>query len=88
MNNNTIKYKNTNYDFVPLIPENWELRKIKFASSLQSGFAFKSSEYSEEGYPVFRIGDILDEININNCPKNFCSPIFYLKINSLSCFKK
>ena len=69
MNNNTIKYKNTNYDFVPLIPENWELRKIKFASSLQSGFAFKSSEYSEEGYPVFRIGDILDEININNCPK-------------------
>lgn len=69
MNNNTIKYKNTNNDFVPQIPENWELRKIKFASSLQSGFAFKSSEYSEEGYPVFRIGDILDEININNCPK-------------------
>ena len=69
MNNNSIKYKNTNNDFVPQIPENWELRKIKFASSLQSGFAFKSSEYSEEGYPVFRIGDILDEININNCPK-------------------
>ena len=69
MKNNSIKYKNTNNDFVPQIPENWELRKIKFASSLQSGFAFKSSEYSEEGYPVFRIGDILDEININNCPK-------------------
>jgi len=42
MKNNSIKYKNTNNDFVPQIPENWELRKIKFASSLQSGFALKA----------------------------------------------
>ena len=41
-----------------------------------SGFAFKSTDYTEEGIPVMRIGDILkdgtlDTVNMNSLPDDF-----------------
>lgn len=44
MNNNTIKYKNTNNDFVPQIPENWEFLKMRHIGNLYSGLAVNSSD--------------------------------------------
>ena len=47
---------------VPLsgIPRHWEVVQLGKVCKLKNGFAFKSSEYKNEGIPVIRISDIND----------------------------
>lgn len=40
------------------IPEGWEVNGIKKYASVKSGFAFKSTLWSEQGIPVIKIGSI------------------------------
>jgi type I restriction enzyme, S subunit len=49
------------------IPSRWKLCKLGDVIRLRNGFAFKSSDYSEEGIPVIRISDIGDgRVSIEN----------------------
>jgi type I restriction enzyme, S subunit len=42
------------------LPQNWEIKKLGEVCKLKNGFAFKSTEYKNEGIPVIRISDIKD----------------------------
>jgi type I restriction enzyme, S subunit len=51
------------------IPKN-KWKKIKYIRRFRNGYAFKSDLFTiEEGYPVIRIGDISETIDLNNCAK-------------------
>lgn len=68
MKNNSIKYKNTNNDFVPQIPENWEFLKMRHIGNLYSGLAGKSGkdfqiETSKYRYVPFT--SISNDIRVN-----------------------
>ena len=43
----------------------WKAVKLSGLASLKGGFAFKSKEYSEEGIPVLRMGNITKDFRIN-----------------------
>ncbi|MCM3768379.1 restriction endonuclease subunit S [Neobacillus niacini] len=45
------------------VPENWVWTKFGKVAKLYNGYAFKSTDYQEEGIPVIRISDITGEIN-------------------------
>jgi type I restriction enzyme S subunit len=40
------------------IPKHWQVKKLGDVCKLKNGFAFKSTEYQNEGVPVIRISDI------------------------------
>ncbi|QLB21458.1 hypothetical protein A6B43_07950 [Vespertiliibacter pulmonis] len=40
------------------IPKGWECKSISSICSMQNGYAFKSSEWSNDGLPVIKIGSI------------------------------
>jgi len=44
------------------LPDGWEWKKLKYVSTFQNGFAFKSKEFNNEGIgiQVIRIGNVLD----------------------------
>ncbi|HPO56797.1 MAG TPA: restriction endonuclease subunit S [Ignavibacteriaceae bacterium] len=63
------KYKHSGIEWIGEIPEGWEVRRLKYEAKIQGGFAFKSEEFSDEGIPIIRIGDISSKIDFNNCKK-------------------
>ncbi len=62
-------YKDSTIEWIGEIPENWNVKKIKYISKLQGGFAFKSDDFTEIGLPIIRIGDIKDKIVWDACKK-------------------
>jgi type I restriction enzyme S subunit len=40
------------------IPTNWDAKPLKFIALVKTGFAFSSDDFTDEGVPVLRIGDI------------------------------
>lgn len=63
------KYKNSGVTWIGEIPREWEVTKLKFVSKVISGYSFKSDDYTDEGIPVIRIGDISNNINLENTKK-------------------
>ncbi|MGE7649213.1 restriction endonuclease subunit S [Peribacillus frigoritolerans] len=49
------------------LPENWIWTKFGTVAKLYNGYAFKSTDYQEEGIPLIRISDITGE---NTSPQN------------------
>jgi type I restriction enzyme S subunit len=43
------------------VPENWIWTKFGIVAKLYNGYAFKSTNYREEGVPLVRISDINGE---------------------------
>lgn len=52
------EYESTQISWLPKYPANWEVRRLKFMSSIQNGFDYKHVELdqSEDGYPVYGSG--------------------------------
>lgn len=68
MNNNTVKYKNTNNDFVPQIPENWEFLKMRHIGNLYSGLggkAGKDFQIETSKYRYVPFTSISNDIRVN-----------------------
>ncbi len=63
------KYKDSGIEWIGEIPAHWEVKKIKYISKLQGGYAFKSELFCEDGIPIIRIGDINNPIDWENCKK-------------------
>lgn len=63
------KYRDSGEDWIGKVPDGWHVSKFKYAINLLNGYAFKSDEYSEEGIPVIRIGDIKDSIVFSETKK-------------------
>jgi type I restriction enzyme S subunit len=73
------KYKPSGVEWLGEVPEHWEVKKLKYVSDTSTGFAFSSDDYTDEGIPLIRIGDILQDgnIDIENSKK---LPVEYLRI--------
>lgn len=39
-------------------PSHWSVKPLKFVAKIKTGFAFSSDDFTDEGIPVLRIGDI------------------------------
>lgn len=63
------KYKNSWIDWIWEIPEDWEVRRLKFINKLQWWYAFKSENFSEEWNNIIRIWDIKDNVDFDNTKK-------------------
>lgn len=50
------------------VPENWLFVKMGTIAEGQHGYAFKSKEYSEDGIPIIRMGNVVgsNEVNLSN----------------------
>jgi type I restriction enzyme, S subunit len=68
-------YKDSGVKWIGEIPSHWDSKRLKHVSNFQSGYSFKSEDFSlDEEIPVVRIGDIGDIIDFNKCikiPKTF-----------------
>ena len=63
-------YKNSGIKWIGDIPKDWEVIKSKHCFKLNSGYAFKSSDFVDEGACLIRIGDIVEgSIDLDNCKK-------------------
>ena len=52
------------------IPETWAWTRLGSVINLYNGYAFKSSEYADDGIPIVRIGDLVDGyVNLDACVK-------------------
>lgn len=67
------KYKDSGIEWIGEVPEHWEVKKLKYQTLLQGGYAFKSENFTDIGIPVLRIGDIKEQIEWDNCK---CYPKF------------
>lgn len=67
--NPDVPMKDSGIEWLGVIPEHWEVKKIKHLTKLQGGYAFKSDLFSNEGTPIIRIGDISTNINFDECKK-------------------
>lgn len=65
-------YKPSDINWLGDIPEEWQVKRLKYLSDFINGFAFDSESYAEDGIPVLRIGDIKEIIkpqNMKRVPK-------------------
>lgn len=54
-----IKMKDSGIKWIGKIPEDWDIKKIKYCTKFINGFAFEGDDLSVDGnFPVIRIGDI------------------------------
>jgi type I restriction enzyme, S subunit len=63
------KYKDSGVDWIGKIPNHWKVIKFKYVCDLINGFAFESDSFEEEGIPVIRIGDITEDMTLENAKK-------------------
>lgn len=62
------KYKDSGVEWLGEVPEGWNYAPLKYFSIAKTGFAFNSTDFTTDGVPVLRIGDInsLGEIDFTN----------------------
>ena len=64
------EYKESKMSWIDKIPSTWDTIKAKHCFNLSGGYAFKSDDFTEEGIPLVRIGDITNgTIDFNNCKR-------------------
>ncbi|HOO93163.1 MAG TPA: restriction endonuclease subunit S, partial [Opitutales bacterium] len=51
--------KPSGIDWLGDIPAHWEVKQLKNMALIETGYAFKSDHFIDDGVPVLRIGDIL-----------------------------
>ena len=69
--NPKVEMKDSGVGWIGEIPSGWEFTRIKYFVNFDSGYSFKSEDYSENGIPLIRIGSLY-----NNTLSFERSPIF------------
>lgn len=64
--NPTAPRKDSHIDWIGLIPQHWEVCKMKFIGTYINGYAFKPTDWSNEGKPIIRIQDLTGSNNAPN----------------------
>jgi len=62
-------YKDSGVKWVGKVPSAWGLIRLKYLTSFRNGYAFDSDEYSEDGLPIMRIGDVCESIDLETMKK-------------------
>jgi type I restriction enzyme S subunit len=57
--------KNADQIWIGEVPSHWSVKPLKFVAKIKTGFAFSSDDFTDEGIPVVRIGDISREGEVN-----------------------
>jgi type I restriction enzyme S subunit len=52
--------KDSGLKWIGEIPEHWEITKLKYLVTFDSGYSFNSSDYVDEGVNLIRIGSLYD----------------------------
>ncbi len=71
--NPNAKLKPSGIEWIGDIPEHWEVKKIKYLISIQAGYAFKSSAYSQKDTDV----RLLRGINVNPGQINWNDAVYW-----------
>ena len=50
--------KDSGVEWLGEVPEHWEVKRIKHFGRVVGGFAFKSGDFSDSGYPVVKISNV------------------------------
>jgi type I restriction enzyme S subunit len=77
------RFKDSGIEWLGQVPEVWEPTPLKFIARIQTGYAFSSDDFTDEGIPVLRIGDItrdgyVDFTNAKYLPETY--KIAYSKV--------
>jgi type I restriction enzyme, S subunit len=56
--NPNVEMKDSGVEWIGEIPSGWGVSKLKYIFNYQKGFAFKSSQFIDEGIPVVKASDI------------------------------
>ena len=69
------RFKDSGIGWLGEVPEGWKPTRLKFIADIQTGYAFSSDDFTDEGVPVLRIGDItkdgsVDFANAKYLPEN------------------
>ena len=54
----TVAMKDSGIEWLGEIPEGWEVRKLKHLMNYFKGFAFKSSDFVDSGFPIIKVSSI------------------------------
>lgn len=65
----SVEMKDSGVEWIGEVPKHWEVKRLKDVAKIYNGFSFKSDEYVDDGIPIIRIGDVKDNINLDNCYK-------------------
>jgi type I restriction enzyme S subunit len=66
-----------------LIPKGWKYSQLKELADLQNGFAFKSKDWTDDGLPVLKIGNVLPLL----ATKDRCSFVSEASVEGLQRFR-
>lgn len=61
----TPQFKSSGINWLGDIPAHWQAMPLKYFAFVKTGFAFSSDDFTDEGVPVLRIGDITREGKID-----------------------
>ncbi|QCA05666.1 restriction endonuclease subunit S [Pantoea vagans] len=53
-----VQMKDSGVEWLGDVPEHWEVKRIKHFGKVIGGFAFKSTDFTDEGYPVIKISNV------------------------------
>ncbi|WP_305403307.1 restriction endonuclease subunit S [Photobacterium leiognathi] len=56
--NPDVPMKDSGVEWLGEVPEHWDITKLKYYSSIQGGYAFSSTSFTEEGIQILRIGNV------------------------------
>ena len=82
----SVKLKPSGVEWLGDVPEHWEVKKLKYVSNTNTGFAFSSDDYTDEGIPLIRIGDILQDGNVDianakKLPEEYLRTYLFVAVN-------
>lgn len=64
-------YKPSGVEWLGVIPEGWEIKKLKYLVKTRAGYAFPSNQFTDDGIPIVRIGDLKEsgEVDVSSSPR-------------------
>ena len=57
------KYKDSGIDWIGDIPENWEIKRLRYLGNYQNGVS-KGADYFGSGYPFINYTDVYNNIKL------------------------
>ena len=64
-----VKLKDSGIEWLGEIPEHWEVKRLKYCFQIFGGFAFSSSDFTNEGVQIVKIGNLYqNQLSLDRAP--------------------
>lgn len=67
--------KDSGVEWLGQVPEHWSVKRLKDFSTIVGGYAFKSTDFQDTGYPVVKISNV-SHLEIDWSDKSYLPPLF------------